>query len=223
MSRRSSSARGSASRTPWSCRGASATRQARTSRARCRRASPPRGGHVAARWSARRGADAAGVAAVGLRGRLGLGRSRCRCRRVLRVGGRRGLLGLRVRLLALAVAARAVALAGAGLARRRRASCRRRRTSAGPVSPLSPYGASSPFRFAARCSRIALAWSTKSRQTSAGYVPPATGSPPNSVFIGVVASGYPTQTAIVNWCVKPTNHASPKSSVVPVLPAANPP
>ena len=46
-------------------------------------------------------------------------------------------------------------------------------------------------------------------QICVGKVPPATGSPLNSVSIGFSLSGYPTQTATASCGVYPTNHASP--------------
>ncbi len=45
-------------------------------------------------------------------------------------------------------------------------------------------------------------------QISAGNVPPATGSPLNSVSIGRSSFGYPTHTATASSGVYPTNHAS---------------
>ena len=66
----------------------------------------------------------------------------------------------------------------------------------------------------------------KSCQISAGNVPPATAMPWTLVMnCGVVpfALGYPTHTAVEYLGVYPTNQASPKSLVVPVLPAAGTP
>ena len=57
-------------------------------------------------------------------------------------------------------------------------------------------------------------------QSSAGYVPPNTGRPWNCVSIGTRIVGKPFQTDVVSVGVMPTNQASTKSSVVPVLPAA---
>ncbi len=51
-------------------------------------------------------------------------------------------------------------------------------------------------------------------------MPPSTGAPPYSVVIGVVESGYPTQTQAVTSSTPPQNQASPLFSVVPVLPQA---
>ena len=96
-------------------------------------------------------------------------------------------------------------------------------SAAGSTASGAAFPSLRARRSATRCLKIARAWTTKSRQICAGNVPPATGSPPNSVFIGVSLSGYPTHTAIVISRVNPTNQASPKSSVVPVLPAAKPP
>src|SRR5437764_6514323 len=46
---------------------------------------------------------------------------------------------------------------------------------------------------------------------------------PCTLFISMRAFGYPTQTAVDIRGVYPTNHASAKLSVVPVLPAAGQP
>src|SRR6185436_11046779 len=62
----------------------------------------------------------------------------------------------------------------------------------------------------------------KRRQIVAGNVPPATRIPWTDV-IGIFAFGYPTQTTVDAFVVMPANQASPKSSVVPVLPPAGKP
>src|SRR4029077_9589205 len=49
----------------------------------------------------------------------------------------------------------------------------------------------------------------KTRQMSAGNVPPATAWPWYSVSIGLSRFGYPTHTAVASCGVYPTNHASP--------------
>ncbi len=45
-------------------------------------------------------------------------------------------------------------------------------------------------------------------QATAGYVPPLTGSPLNSVSISRAGRTWPTHTAAARCGVKPANHAS---------------
>jgi hypothetical protein len=57
-------------------------------------------------------------------------------------------------------------------------------TPVGPLAPVAPL-----FSARARASRIFFTESMKSCQISAGYVPPATGWPWYSVYIGLEPSG----------------------------------
>src|SRR5262249_33294842 len=51
----------------------------------------------------------------------------------------------------------------------------------------------------------------------------STGNPPPVIFLVGVLSSLPSQTPVTSWLVKPMNHASRKSWLVPVLPATGQP
>ena len=139
-----------------------------------RRRVPARASGVRRAASGRASAPASGVRRRRRRRRRRAAGSRCRrpCRRCRR-------------------ALPSAPVAGAVAVRRRR-----RRRSTG-VSSAADGSVASGGRLAVALG-LALgdplledraAWTTKSRQICAGNVPPATGSPPNSVFIGVSLSG----------------------------------
>ena len=196
---RSSPARGSASRAPSTCRGASAPRQLATSRGRGRRASSPLrqrrraqpGGALTPPEPSSppvpgsgsgSGAGVAGVGATSVAGGSGSGSgagSAAGClAALLRRRRRRPCLRRRPRRCRLAVAGlldRGVDAGAAG------------RVRSGRSSPASAARLRRALRGAALEDRLRLQHEVAPDQRR--EVPPATGSPPNSVFIGRVSSG----------------------------------